>query len=245
MKEKVETYRTKIDSPTQTRVPCYRTSFVQPFSFAVYVEASSTRDGPTGRKTGTIVLVDTKVTTKKEKQTLRKKHDIWFLNSHRNATSVDRETLFPVVYTPKQGCIDLRMENGSPVKAKNASIHLDHDFRLGYDVAFDTQKESTAPNAVAGFESLYLQVTAPFEVYTSSEDGILVKGVVLTLDSTTARIMLPANLNFVCSTGESKLQNSRFYNFCSELFDVPIDSFLKRFIPVKKKIIWLMCIFHS
>ena len=96
------------------------------------------------------------------------------------------------------------MENGSPVKAKNASIYLDHDFRLGYDVAIETQQESTAPNALAGFESLYLQVTAPFEVYTSSEDGILVKGVVLKRYST-ARIMLPANVNFVGSTCESKL----------------------------------------
>ena len=232
LKERVQRYRPLESSPLKTRVPCYRSSLHRPCTFAIHVEPSS-REGPTGQKNGTIVLVNTTSIT--DKRTSRKKYEIQRLNSPgtgKQPTYVFEETLFPIGYISKQGCIPLLDGNGSTVKAKSASIDLDHKFLHEYEVVIETPAGSAASNAVSAFGNLFFPVTAPFEIFTVSQDGTLLKGVVLTLDFEKARIMFPDG-KYACSAGETKNEKPPSASFYNEVFDVPIGSFTTTFIPVK------------
>ena len=162
LKERVHRYRPPESSPLKTRVPCYRSSLDLPCTFAIHVEPS--REGPTGQKNGTIVLFNT--TSISDKRTSRKKYEIQRLNSSgtgKQPTYVFEETLFPIGYISKQGCIPLLDGNGSTVKAKSASINLDHKFLHEYEVVIETPAGSAASNAVSAFGIFFSQSRPPLK----------------------------------------------------------------------------------
>ena len=232
LKEKVEIHRHPTgNTPTHYRAPCFQTSFAQPYSFALHVEPS--REGPTGTKTGTIVLVKTTPTI--DRKTSKKRNEIRHLNSSvpGKFISVFRETLFPVAYTSCQGTgIPLCDKDGSAVKAKTASIFLDHDFLQEYEVAVGTP--GTASSAVSTFREMCLQMEkSPFEVLTPGPDGSLLRGVVIKIDSEKAAIMLPPD-KYPCSSAEKKLERpaSTVSTLAYDIFEVPTGTFQNKFIPV-------------
>ena len=239
LKARISMYLNRSVKEHANAVPCYSPKVIDLKNhFVIYVGGTS-REGPLGIKYGEFVLLIGRGT--KDSKAGKEKYLIRFLNSNRKDATLQvlAETLFPPVFVSGEGKIPLLDISGSKVVAQSASISLNHNFKRAYEVSI----QPVGARESSTFEELFLGLETPFDVFTSSLDGLLIKGVVLKFEQGLATVIFPKD-KYPVSEGEIKIEKEAVISQSSatsfdrggamveDAFLLPADSFRKKLLPV-------------
>jgi hypothetical protein len=239
LKARISMYLTRSVKELANAVPCYSPKVIDLKNYFVIYVGGTSREGPLGIKYGEFVLLIGRGT--KDSKAGKEKYLIRFLNSNRKDATLQvlAETLFPPVFVSGEGKIPLLDISGSKVVAQSASISLNHNFKRAYEVSI----QPVGARESSTFEELFLGLETPFDVFTSSLDGLLIKGVVLKFEQGLATVIFPKD-KYPVSEGEIKIEKEAVISQSSatsfdrggamveDAFLLPADSFRKKLLPV-------------